>query len=153
MGAQRVMYFSGSSLPLSFLAAALHTGLLAPGKLKEAALLGLSFAKENQMSGGKIYCFGESSDECRVYALWVKGERDMVPRLVTSFLEVYEIKPAEFTLVDTGGRGGWLAAAGLFFWRTRLLKKLGFWLFTRSLAACARPLEELVAGVKGGRRP
>ncbi len=135
------------------MAGALHTGLLAPGRLKDAALLGLSFAKESKISEGRIYCFGESGDACCVYALWVKGERGMVPRLVASFLEIYGIEPAELTLVDMGARRSWLAAAALFFWRCRPLKKLGLWLFARSLAACTQSLEKLVAGVKAGGRP
>ena len=147
----KVLYFSDSKFPLAGVAGAIHTGLLPmKGKSVTGEMWDLQFLNSKSRVD-RIVCLGDDELGNRVYALSVKGEQDMVFRLIDSFLEIYNIPAQELVLVDSGFKDNLLLLVGRVLCRSRILTPLGRYLMSAGVKQSYAGLVRLVQDVKASR--
>ncbi|MCL6635141.1 MAG: DUF3189 family protein [Peptococcaceae bacterium] len=148
---KRILYFSDSRFPLAGLAGAIHTGLLpAEREPGGSELWSLPFLNSKKSGGVEIIHLGRDGRGVEVYALSVKGELDMVRRLVESFLDVFNIPAGELDLVDTGAGESLTLRAGFFLCRLRFFAPMGRFLVSAGVKKIYSRLARLVLDAGAG---
>ncbi len=146
----KILYFSGTMFPLAVLAGAIHTGRLSieepPGGSELKELLSL-----NSRGGeGQIVPLGEDDVGNKIYALSIRGEQDMICRLVRSFLCIYNIQKAEMKMVDCTLRDNIFLQSGKLLFRFAPLAALGCLLSRMGIKKLYGELADWVLAVKSG---
>ncbi|OPX90467.1 MAG: hypothetical protein A4E53_01019 [Pelotomaculum sp. PtaB.Bin104] len=126
------------------MAGAIHTGLLPKDGMPDRdKLWKLPFM--NLKSGdGKIISLGKDGQGDKVYALSVKGDREMIYRLIDSFMEISGMPAGELYLVDSCAGDNILLLAGSVLCRSNLLAPLGRHLATAGIKKSYGRLSSMV---------
>lgn len=146
---KNILYFSKSSFPLAALAGAIHTGLLPADNMPDSGKLWrLPFLDLKKSGNGKIISLGEDGQGNKVYALSVKGDCEMVYRLIASFLEISNLPANRLYLVDNCAGDNMFLRAGGILCRYALLAPLGKLLVMAEIKKRYRLLSQMVSRKK-----
>ncbi|MDD4169696.1 MAG: DUF3189 family protein [Desulfotomaculaceae bacterium] len=133
------------------MAGAIHTGLLPVDNMPDSSKLWrLPFLSLKKSGNGKIISLGEDGQGNKVYALSVKGDGEMVYRLIASFLEISNLPANRLYLVDNCAGDNIFLWAGGIFCRSALLAPLGRLLAMAGIKKKYRVISQMVSRQKAG---
>ncbi|MDD3652797.1 MAG: DUF3189 family protein [Desulfotomaculaceae bacterium] len=131
------------------MAGAIHTGLLpAENVPHRGELWKLPFLNLKKSFDGEIISLGEDGQGNKVYALSVKGDCEMVYRLIASFLEISNLPSNSLHLVDNCGRDNILLLTGSILCRSALLAPMGRLLAMAGIKKSYRLISQIVSRQK-----
>lgn len=110
----------------------------------------LPFLSLKKSGNGKIISLGEDGQGNKVYALSVKGDGEMVYRLIASFLEISNLPANRLYLVDNCAGDNIFLWAGGIFCRSALLAPLGRLLAMAGIKKKYRVISQMVSRQKAG---
>jgi hypothetical protein len=128
----KVFYHCFGSAHTSVVAAAIHTGRLAPERLPtvdELVALPL-FDRVSSQDIGKVFAVGQGSDGEEVYVVGFGPGKEVIRKAVASFLDLKGVANDEYLLVDALSQADWLVKLG-----GTMSRRLGLVRFGRPLAA------------------
>jgi len=102
-------------------------------------------------SEGEVISLGEDGQGDKIYALSVKGDREMIYRLVNSFLIMFKLPADELHLVDSCARDNVFLLAGENLCRSDLFAPLGRLLVHTGVKKIYGHLSQLVSDQKAGK--
>jgi len=142
---KKILYFSGSKFPIAGLAGAIHSGMLPEGKKSAASVLwNLSFMNLNKNSEGVIISLGEDQQGNKIFALDVKGDRELINRLIESIVSIFKRAPDELDLVNIEFGENSFTRIGWRLCRSSLLAPLGRAIVTACFKKIYVSLSQLV---------
>jgi len=142
-----ILYFSDSKLPLAVLAGEIHTGQISGWEnIDHSAMWDIISIKKE--AAGKIIFLGCDERENKIYAVPAKGWYLMLPRLVSSFLDIYRIPRDKLKLVDCGVTDNILLLAGGLLLKHKRLAPLGRFLIASGIKKNYIRISRLVSGIK-----
>ncbi|MDF9407365.1 DUF3189 family protein [Pelotomaculum isophthalicicum JI] len=123
---KKILYFSSSKFPIAGLAGAIHSGMLPEGKESAVSVLwNLPFMNSNQNSEGVIISLGEDKQGNKIFALSVKGDRELINRLIESIISIFKRAPDELYLVNIKFKENSFVRTGWRLCHSALLAPLG----------------------------
>jgi len=122
----KILYFSGTMFPLAVLAGAIHTGRLSREKLPGKTQLGDLLCLDIKGQEGEIIFLGKDDAGNKVYALSIKGQQDMIHRLMESFLCIFNIQKTEVKMVESALRDNIFLQLGSLLFRFAPLATAGY---------------------------
>ncbi|MEG3070889.1 MAG: DUF3189 family protein [Candidatus Syntrophopropionicum ammoniitolerans] len=146
----KILYLSGTMFPLAVLAGAIHTGRLSREELPGRNQLGDLLCLDIKGQEGELIFLGKDDAGNKVYALSIKGQQDMIHRLMGSFLRIYNIQEAEVKMVDSALQDNIFLQLGKLLFRFAPLATVGYLLSRIGMKKIYSELGDWALAVKRG---
>lgn len=105
----------------------------------------------NKSSEGEIISLGEDRQGNKIFALSVKGDRELFNRTIDSFISIFDRAPDDLYMVDIKFRDNCFLRAGQILCRSAILAPLGRAIVLAGVKKIYDSLSRLVNDQKDGK--
>jgi len=119
--------------------------------LAGSELWSLPFININNKNEGEIITLGEDGQGNKIFALSVQGDRELINRLIESFLSIFKHAPDDLHIVNIRFRDNGFLLAGRILCRAAFFAPLGRLFVLAGVKKIYGPLSRLVNDQKDGK--